>query len=60
MVQTALKDYYVLMKALTVGGQDIDKKFLKATYTPLFNLSTNLQGQIITSTPDVKTLGQFL
>lgn len=36
MVQNALKDYYILIKGLTTNNKDINPKFLKYTYTPLF------------------------
>ena len=54
MVQAALKDYYNLIKGLTIStdqnsGDEIKgiKKFLKDTFTPLFNIQLHIQGKQI-------------
>lgn len=40
MVRAALQDYYGLIRGLTLNPKDqqLNEKFLKATYTPLFNI----------------------
>ena len=67
MVQAALKDYYNLIKGLTINtdqnsGDEIKgvKKFLKDTFTPLFNIQLHIQGKQIQTTPDLRQLSETL
>eukprot|EP00702_Spironucleus_salmonicida_P008256 EST49547.1 Dynein heavy chain [Spironucleus salmonicida] len=60
MVTNALKDYNTLIKGQTVNNKEINNKFLKYNYTPLFHLQASLQLPEILVNPSIEQLRNTL